>query len=403
MIVHILILTCSAPAAIIHITHLGQTIVHIFILRTDGKEIADGMSGTDAQLPRSAHRIIQIIVLRTIIAVQVCIVVFSLIVVVGFQIHVSHCFEGIESRCFHGQTQTECRILYRADYETELGINAIARCALQREGIIVVKRTLLLIQFGVERLRIIVHIIHAKGKSQIEAVLQIGRHVEVKSLKRTFRDTRKLVALRCLSVEHTLIRLIQQEGIISRGSQISREIECFPVVAPRTELIGQAGQLMGLRQSFGISVIGHKRVVIVGFLLIVGTEIQELQRRSLNRGIQHKAQLIEREMREVVIRCSLVGLRHHTDGSCNVVLTIQTDTGRIGRNDRHVGTQGAQGATHTYIAGRSVQIGLRSHLLVDISVLSQSPPRHQQQCGRQGSIIFLFHLCFIFSIQQTVV
>ena len=93
----------------------------------------------------------------------------------------------------------------------------------------------------------------------------------------------------------------------------------------------------------------------------------QIEERRLTRTSRvDEAYLVERRIGLVAANgIRSVSLRHQTERHVDIRLAEQTDTGRIGRYRRDISTQRLHSASHSHIAGGTVQVLLSNlHILV---------------------------------------
>ena len=253
-----------------------------------------------------------------------------------FHIYISSRLHRIESRSFNSNSKTESRILERPDYYTKFSIYARARNSLLITHIIIIKILVEFIQLRISCIRTVINVFKPQCGSQIELFAQIERQIQIKCMHTSFCNPTELISLCRLTIKFALVRLQQIRRISSRSQVAWKIITVFFLVCIQ---ITQISQLIRLRKSHGIGIVGNKHMIEIIFLLIVKSEIQKFKRGSVPMFADDKTQIIKRQMRIILARQRLSFLSQHTDCTCDITAPIKSDSGRIGRHDRYISSQ----------------------------------------------------------------
>ena len=178
-----------------------------------------------------------------------------------------------------------------------------------------------------------------------------------------------LAAITSVAVENAL-GILGQEPIVQ--GHTGKVIVCVE------SCICKFCNLIHLRKAFQHRVVGIEAPVIVGLLLVVGSNVHMLHDIAVYLQIPHEPHLVKAGTGEVLairpgcgIAVPTVGVFGHYNpkGQPYFTLAIEANTCGIGADDRKVGSQGPHGSTHTHIAGCSVDIVRGRQAVVDVGIL----------------------------------
>ena len=369
------------------VAQTGGTIVLELILSTHSYHVGNGGSGTELQLPRGGHLIVAQgdsidIVLYSLGALKL-LQLWLAKVVSEFIIHLSGIFlgEGVPHRCVDGSTDAERRICYGAEDGTQLEVHASTF-----EPVVVFQFVEAAVRAVVDILCIvgvhaIVHIVDAHGETQVEAILDVERKVQVVRLQSTYLTADVTVGLSVPS--HRALILIDayqlradthhaQIGVVIDVIRILQSLHIAIVIdivyLARREETHHIGHLLCLRScptaAITISItktskilLHRKGAVEVLRLMVVEPEVHEAQIGGSAYLVRiDKAQLIPRPARLIAVVCAALGLRIvEPEGGGNLIAAIEAYASRVGIHRRDICTQGTHSTTHTHETCRSVE------------------------------------------------
>ena len=239
----------------------------------------------------------------------------------------------------------------------------------------------------------VIDILQADGQTEINAVVDVAADVEIVFADVALVRTVKVVG-RCRVVEpHIFVLIVVQVAsvdVVKLVARYERTVEVWHtlVVCLEKKTIGLlvVGQLV-LRRV--VQLVGcRKNEVEIPALVVVEREVQK--RVSSRAGSIDEAHLVEAHVGFVAFReIGGVLLRDESERDVGRRFAEQSDTSRIRRNGRNVGSERFHRATHTHVASRSVQV-VGGNLRIFIRFLRQ----HRHCCERHchNHKIFL-HSC----------